>query len=582
MPENIGFMSYARMDDEDEQQGASSRLSRFREALATEVERLSGTPFVIFQDRTDISWGASWRKRITESLDQATFFFPIITPRYFDSPPCRGELEQFLIRERALGRDNLILAIYYETFDPLYDPRRQAIDPLIRAVAERQLDDWRELRHEPSSTPAVRRRITRLAQEVASLLPSATAAVASSRALGFTRRDRGGSSRRTFTDVRSESSVIVVGDTPRADFRSLARAVKDAPAGVRILVLPGTYHEGVVVDKPLEIIGEGCDPGAVSLMVRGSDAVVFATTLGRIANLTICQVAGEGDYVAVDIAQGRLDLEDCDIVSESLSGVLVRGGTDPRLRRNVIHGSKHHGVVVMEGSFGTFENNSIRDNTMAGVVIREGSDPVFRSNEITGNKHHGFYVIEAAVGTLEDNEIHANGFPGVAILQGSETSVRRNRIHSGRQHGIYISERALGTITGNDIYGNEYPGLVILQESDPEVVANSIYHNRDHGVWVDEGGYGRLEGNRITENRNCGVYVREGGNPRLLRNSISRNREQGVRIIDQGRGDLTGNEITANYRGGIFISADSTPKLSDNQVRDNTEFEVELEERPAG
>lgn len=582
MPENVGFMSYVRMDDDrdesqDESHDESTRLSRFREALSAEVERLTSTPFVIFQDRTDIPWGADWRTRTTASLNRSTFFIPIITPGYFESPLCRGELEQFLIRERALGRTNLILPIYYETFEPLHDPLRQATDPLIRTIAERQLDDWRELRHEPLNTPAVRRRFTRLAQGIAALLPSATATVASTRALGFTRRDRGGNARRSTVDMRSESSVVIVGDTARAHFRSLAQAVRESAAGVRILVLPGTYREGVVIDKPLEIVGEGSDPGAVNLQVQASDAIVFATTLGRIANMTIRQVGGEGDYVAVDIAQGRLDLEDCDILSESLSGVLVRGGADPRLRRNIIHDSKNHGVVVMEGSFGTFEDNHIRDNTMAGIVIREGSDPVFRGNKITGNKHHGCYVLEASVGTLEDNEIHANAFPGVAILQGSETIVRRNRIHSGRQHGIYISEQAFGTITGNDIYGNKYPGLVILQESDPVVVDNSIHHNRDHGVWVDEGGLGRLEGNRINENRNAGVYVVDGGNPRLLRNSISRNRGPGLSIIDQGQGEFRENQITANHGGGIQVSADSTPELFDNQVHDNQEFEVEID-----
>jgi parallel beta-helix repeat protein len=578
MQESVGFMSYARPDDDvDANLDGSSRLSRFRQALSVEVERLTGAPFAVFQDRDDIHWGANWRARITESLERSTFLIPVITPRYFESPLCRGELEQFLARERALGRTDLVLPIYYVTFDSLHDSLRQAADPLVRAIAERQLDDWRELRHEPLSTPAVQRRITRLAREVAALLPSATATVASTRALGFSRRDRGGNTRRTGVAIRTESSVVVVGDTARAQFRSVARAVAEAAAGVRILVLPGTYREGVVIDKPLEIIGEGRDPGSVNLHVRGSDAVVFATTLGRITNLTIRQVAGEGDYFAVDIAQGRLDLEDCDILSESLSGVLVRGGADPRLRRNVIHDAKNHGVVVMEGSFGTFEDNRIRDNTMAGVVIREGSDPVFRGNEIHGNGHHGVYVLEASAGTLEDNEIHSNAFPGVALLQGSEPTLRRNRIHSGQQHGIYVSEQASGTITGNEIYGNKYPGLVILQSSDPVVQDNSIHHNRDHGVWVDEGGLGRLEGNRITDNRNAGVYVLEGGNPRLLRNSISRNREQGVSIVDGGRGDFRENEITANRRGGVRVSADSAPELSDNQIHDNEEFEVERE-----
>jgi F-box protein 11 len=580
--DDIGFLSYVRADDsrdegEIEGQNESSRLSRFREALSAEVERLTGSPFPIFQDRTDIRWGSDWRARTRASLERSTFFIPILTPGYFESPLCRGELEQFLIRERSLGRTDLILPIYYETFDPLHDPLRQAVDPLLRTISGRQIDDWRELRHESVTTPAVQRRIAKLAQEVTVLLPSAIANVASTRALGYTRRDRGGNARPGAVDIRSESSVIIVGESRRAHFRSLAAAVREAVAGARILVLPGTYHEGVVIDKPLEIIGEGNDPGAVNLRIRGSDAVVFATTMGRIANLSIHQIAGEGDYVAVDIAQGRLDLEDCDISSESLSAVLVRGGSDPRLRRNVIHGSKNHGVVVMEDSFGTFEDNRIHGNTMAGVVIREGSDPVFRRNEIARNKHHGVYVIEASAGTLEDNEIHANGFPGAAIIQGSETTLRRNRIHSGRQHGIYISETAFGTVADNDIHGNTYPGLVILQESDPTVTGNAIHHNRDHGVWVDEEGLGRLEGNRVTENRYSGVYVLGGGNPRLLGNSISGNREYGLNIIDRGLGSFQENMITSNRQGGILVSSDSAPDLSENQVTDNGSFQIEFE-----
>ncbi|MEV0585457.1 right-handed parallel beta-helix repeat-containing protein [Nonomuraea sp. NPDC050310] len=583
MSDGVGFLSYARADDsrdegETEGQIESSWLSRFREALSAEVERLTGFPFVIFQDRVDIRWGSDWRAQIRTSLERSTFLIPIITPGYFESPLCRGELEQFLIRERALGRTDLILPIYYETYDPLYDPLRQATDPLLRTIASRQVDDWRELRHESISTPAIQRRIAKLAQEIVTLLPSATATVASSRALGHVRRDRGGSSRSSRVDIRSESSVVIVGEGARAHFRSLAAAVREVPAGLRILVLPGVYREGVVIDKPLEIIGEGNDPSAVSLRVSGSDAVVFATTMGRVANISIHQLAGQGDYVAVDIAQGRLDLEDCDIRSESLSAVLVRGGSDPRLRRNTIHGSKVHGIVIMEDSFGTFEDNHVHDNTMAGVVIREGSDPVLRRNRIAHNKHHGVYVLEASAGTLEDNDIHDNGFPGVAIIQGSETILRRNHIHDGRQHGVYVSEQASGTIADNDIHHNKYPGLVILQQSDPTVTGNRIHHNRDHGVWVDEDGLGRLEGNRVTENRYSGVYILEGGNPRLVGNVISANREYGLHILDRGRGHVHDNTITANRDGGIFVSADSSPELSANHVTDNGSFQIEIEE----
>ena len=38
---------------------------------------------------------------------------PILTPSFFNSEPCRAELEQFLEREKELGRNDLVLPLYY-------------------------------------------------------------------------------------------------------------------------------------------------------------------------------------------------------------------------------------------------------------------------------------------------------------------------------------------------------------------------------------------------------------------------------------------------------------------------------------
>ena len=43
----------------------------------------------------------------------------------------------------------------------------------------------------------------------------------------------------------------------RGDFATVGAAIKAAKPGDRILVRPGLYEEGLVVDKPLEILGDG-------------------------------------------------------------------------------------------------------------------------------------------------------------------------------------------------------------------------------------------------------------------------------------------------------------------------------------
>ena len=107
------LMSYARFNDQHD----NGRISEFRGLLEGEVEAQTGQKFKIFQDRNDIAWGQNWRQRIEEALDEVTLLLVIITPNLFRSEECRKEVEQFLERERAQDRADLIF--------PCITPRRR-------------------------------------------------------------------------------------------------------------------------------------------------------------------------------------------------------------------------------------------------------------------------------------------------------------------------------------------------------------------------------------------------------------------------------------------------------------------------
>jgi hypothetical protein len=64
-------------------------------------------------------------------------------PLFFSSAACRAEADGFLARERALGRNDLILPIYYIDCD---DFRPDSEDTLKAVLARRQYADWRKLR----------------------------------------------------------------------------------------------------------------------------------------------------------------------------------------------------------------------------------------------------------------------------------------------------------------------------------------------------------------------------------------------------------------------------------------------------
>jgi F-box protein 11 len=267
--------------------------------------------------------------------------------------------------------------------------------------------------------------------------------------------------------AKTEPPTIVVDAMGRGDYPSITEAIRAANPGDRILVRPGFYQEGLVFDKPLEMIGDG-ERDEIEVQATGKWAILFKSTMGRVANLTLRQMGG-GGWFCVDIAQGRLVLEDCDISSQGLASVAIHGGADPRLRRNGIHDGKSVGVFVYDNGQGTLEDNDIFGNALAGVAIKEASNPTLRRNRIHDGGRSGVFVYENGQGTLEDNDIFGNANVGVRIREGGNPTLRRNRIQRNGYEAVWVTDKGGGTFEDNDLRDNPRGAWLISADSEPLV-----------------------------------------------------------------------------------------------------------------
>jgi FHA domain/TIR domain len=156
---SAAFLSYVREDDAHEQ----GRILALCERLCAEVRAQTAQPFRIFVDRNDIDWGENWIERIDQSLESSTVLIPVITPRYFESAPCRDELTKFLDREAQLKKKDLVLPIHYIDTPRLSDP---AGDSLAEIVSSRQWVDWRHLRFSDLNSQLMLQKIEDLARRM--------------------------------------------------------------------------------------------------------------------------------------------------------------------------------------------------------------------------------------------------------------------------------------------------------------------------------------------------------------------------------------------------------------------------------
>jgi parallel beta-helix repeat protein len=576
-PEPVGFFSYVHDDDVHE----TGRLTLLHGRLVGEIGFHTAENFEIFFDRHNIKWGQQWRQRVNGSLASAIFLLPVITPRFFRSQECRRELERFLEIEAKLGRDDLIFPIYYFNCPILNDPERRKGDPLAEAIAGRQYLDLRDFRFEPFTSPTLGRLLASMAEQIVEAMVRGTPAQADPAGpaedspkpvkQAETQSATSGEAAsqptaRSGPVDKSEPPTHIVDQLHRGDFTNLTDAVAAAKPGDRIVVRPGLYREGIVIDKVVEIIGDG-ELGAVVIEATNKHTVQFKATAGRIVNITFRQ-AGGGNWFCVDIAQGRLNLEGCDITSQSNACVGIHDGADPWLRQNRIHDGAQSGVFVYENGQGVLEDNDVFANALSGVEIKQGSNPTIRRNRVHDGKGSGVFVNDTGQGVLEDNDIFGNARAGIEIKKGGNPTVRRNRIHDGKKGGIFVYENGQGVLEDNDIFGNAIAGIEIKQDGNPTVRRNRIHDGKQSGVYVHDNGKGVVEENDILANTFAGVSTSEGGDPTVRVNRIHKNGRAAIRVYDGGRGTFEGNDLRDNTMGAWDIADDCVEHVV---RKDNTE-----------
>jgi len=168
---HIIFFSYAQGDYKDEETTFFDRVdlfnflsvifkfkkdsdkkffSWFREQLQGDVRYKSGKLVEIFFDREDVRWGQRWEFILQERLKKSIFLIAVITPDYINSKNCNDEYMCFVEREKNIGKNDLILPVYFMKDKRLHrrlkGKKITPEIPLIEDMASRSFIDWTSLR----------------------------------------------------------------------------------------------------------------------------------------------------------------------------------------------------------------------------------------------------------------------------------------------------------------------------------------------------------------------------------------------------------------------------------------------------
>jgi len=267
---------------------------------------------------------------------------------------------------------------------------------------------------------------------------------------------------------RTVQQTIVVSQSG-GQFTTISEAIRNTPPDTLILVKPGYYYEGLIIDKRIKIKGDGPREQIIVesrhtsciQMQTDDEALVQGLTLRCRATLT------NQKKHAVEIPMGRLKLIECDITSDTLACVAIRGlSTHPEIQSCWLHDASASGLFIEPYTQGTVEDCHIFRNELPGISIQQYANPVIKRCKVHGGKSHGILIWENGSGTIEDCDIFGNAHDGVKVREGGKPIVRGCRIYRNVKQEEWVYHNGMGNTRSPKII--ETPG--IRQQKRPNLI----------------------------------------------------------------------------------------------------------------
>ncbi|HVB59481.1 MAG TPA: nitrous oxide reductase family maturation protein NosD [Candidatus Acidoferrales bacterium] len=322
--------------------------------------------------------------------------------------------------------------------------------------------------------------------------------------------------------AQAPATVVVC---PTCRFTSIKEAVRDAPAGSRILVRGGYYHEGnIVVDKPLKILGEGWP----IVDGRGLSDVITVTADDVSFSGFVVQHSGTGalgDPAGIKVSKVRGCVIENNRVLDDLFGIYLAVSTDCEVRNNLVRGH------TISASFG---GNAIHLWNCSHVVVE--------NNRVSGYRdglYFEFLHDSAIVGNLSEHNLRY----GMHTMYSADNSYRDNILRNNQAGEVLMYSKRL-LVTGNRIehnWGAACYGALLKGLDDSRLERNLFLHN------------------------SVGLYAEDSNH-----NTLAENKFLGNGIAARVLADSDGNRFTDNvFDANTFDVATNSSKTSDNSFDGN-------------
>lgn len=364
--------------------------------------------------------------------------------------------------------------------------------------------------------------------------------------------------------ARPKATALVVGKGGKATCLSLRVALRQAEPGARILILPGTYRESVVIDKEVTLVGEG-EPSA-TVLVSPKGPVIQARG-GRVTleGLTL-KAPEDGVEPVLEIAQGQALLQGCFLEAARGPALDLAPETSVELKSCHLRGGGEE--LIRSGGRLDLDGGHLTGGAWTCIALLPGGGLGMRGTHLGPGMGLGVHLAAGTSAVLEDATLEGLQGGGLELERGARLEARRCAFRSSRSAGVLAQEKGQVILEECEVAGHEGSGIHLAGGASGQLQGCRIHGNSGYGLSVMDQGLATLAGCEVSENGHAGVLVHRGATAQLRDCRLLNGRSVGVACLSKGKGILEACEIAGNAQTGGRVDPGGSLLLIRCVIRD--------------
>jgi len=366
-----------------------------------------------------------------------------------------------------------------------------------------------------------------------------------------------------FSTGNMEARIITVDDDGGGDFKSIQDAINSSENGDTILISDGIYHESVIVNRSINLEGQG--NGSVRILSRFVGYAVKVTA--DWVNVTGLNITGE------------------DFGNQSGTGLKVISN-HTNIYRNIFSSNKWwRAIELSNAEYCAVSNNSVESDEVSGInLYRSYNTTIFNNtlrcdtgidleyscfnrifnNDCTESRTYGIVLEnDSNNNTIWDNVCSAKDGYGIHVIRSHNNTIDSNDCSKCDGAGIRIYRSSYNIISNNSFFSNNFSGMKIMYSHNNTIANTKSHSNEYYGIYIYFSNDNEFSNDHFFNNRRDGFHFHSTNHNNSLTNCIITGNERGIFMdgpVVPGEFQLSmGNEIHYNdIYNNKFYGIDAT------------------------